>query len=509
MPASDHRGGRGPTSASRRRLLRRGGAGAVLAVAGAALPVSVPQAGAATASSGSSPAARATAERVYVPRPGRTLYDFTVAQTVQNPDGEKAMPSITVNDSIPGPEVRIREGEQFRALVRNTLDGEPTTIHWHGLLVPAGMDGVPVISNAPIAPQQMYVYEFPIRQSGTYWYHSHVGFEEQRGMYGAIVIESDDDPVRADHDVVVMLGDWLHRSPEAVFEELRRGDRPGGDAPAPTVTAGAAAMGKPDLSDVKYPSFLLNGRGGTAAPWTYVARPGERIRLRIVNSAASTYFFVTLDGHPLEVTHADGLAVEPVVVDQILMGMAECYDVVVTLAKPGSYTLHAVAQDGSGQAIGVLHTPDVEPAPNRTMPKLDGRQLSYAQLRALAPTTLPDGPERTFVLPLEGDMKRYVWMIDGQAWPDATPLEIRPGDRVRIEMPNRSMMFHPMHLHGHFFRVLQGAGDRCPLKHTVSVAPGETVRIEFTADNPGRWFFHCHNLYHLEAGMAREIVYVT
>src|SRR5690606_18500708 len=175
-----------------------------------------------------------------------TLYDFTVAQTVQNPDGEKAMPSITVNDSIPGPEVRIREGEQFRALVRNTLDGEPTTIHWHGLLVPAGMDGVPVISNAPIAPQQMYVYEFPIRQSGTYWYHSHVGFEEQRGMYGAIVIESDDDPVRADHDGVVMLGDWLHRSPEAVFEVLRRGDRPVGAAPAQTVPAGADAMAKPN-----------------------------------------------------------------------------------------------------------------------------------------------------------------------------------------------------------------------------------------------------------------------
>jgi FtsP/CotA-like multicopper oxidase with cupredoxin domain len=279
-------------------------------------------------------------------------------------------------------------------------------------------------------------------------------------------------------------------------------------AGAPGGMAGMKMGGGADLSDVKYPSFLLNGTA-PAKPWTLAARPGERIRLRIVNAAGSTYFRVMLDGHRLEVTHADGIAVQPVAADQLLMGMAENYDVVVTLAKSGSYTLHAVAQDGSGQAIGVLHTPDVAPAANREMPTFSGKALQYGQLRALAPTTLPAGELRTFRLPLQGDMQKYVWMIDGQVWPKADPLRIKPGERVQIEMTNQTMMWHPMHLHGHFFRVLQGAGDFCPLKHTVNVAPGETVRVEFTADNPGRWFFHCHNVYHLEAGMAREFVYTT
>lgn len=516
--------------ASRRSVLRGGGTLAlaalgVPALAGRALAKEAPRP---TASPG-------VASGAYVPRPGPTLYDFAVEATALDPDGQKVVRGVTVNGRFPGPEVRVREGEQLRVLVRNRLEGEPTTIHWHGVLVPAGMDGVPDISNAPIAPGQMYVYEYPIRQSGTYWYHSHVGFQEQTGLFGAFVIEAADDPVRADHDAVVLLSDWLHRSPEQVFAELRGASAPvatpgpgdgmagmpgmaatvaspaSGGSPAPA-GGGMAGMkmggGKADLSDVAYPTFLLNGKA-PSAPWTLAARVGERIRLRIVNAAASTYFRVALDGHPLQVTHADGIAIQPVKADHLLMGMAENYDVVVTLAKRGSYTLHAVAQDGSGQAIGVLHTPDVEPAPERAIPALAGRALQYAELRALEPTTLPGGEVRSFRLPLQGDMQKYVWMIDGQAWPKADPLLIKPGERVQLELVNQTMMWHPMHLHGHFFRVLQGAGDFCPLKHTVNVAPGETVRIEFGADNPGRWFFHCHNVYHLEAGMAREFVYVT
>jgi len=166
-----------------------------------------------------------------------------------------------------------------------------------------------------------------------------------------------------------------------------------------------------------------------------------------------------------------------------------------------------VAQDGSGQAVGVLHTPDVVPTPNLTMPAFDGRALSYADLHAVAPTTLPHGPTRSFRLALQGDMSRYIWTIDGQVYPKADPLLIRQGDRVEVEMKNETMMWHPMHLHGHFFRVLQGAGELSPLKHTVNVAPRETVKFEFTADNPGQWIFHCHNLYHLEAGMARVFEY--
>jgi FtsP/CotA-like multicopper oxidase with cupredoxin domain len=355
----------------------------------------------------------------------------------------------------------------------------------------------------------MYVYEYPIRQTGTYWYHSHFGFQEQRGCYGAFIIEPAHAPQRAERDAVVLLGDWLHRSPTDVYDQLRAG----APAAGPMGTPGQGGMatksgGVADLSDVRYDSFLLNGRGPDS-PWALAVLPGERVRLRLINGAASTYFRVHLDGHPLRITHADGLAVQPVVVDHLLMGMGETYDALVTISERGSYTLHAVAQDGSGQALGVLHTVGSIPEADRDMPSFGGRGLSYADLRAPVPTTLPDGPVREFRLPLQGDMARYVWMIDGQAWPKADPLRIRPGERVRIELANQTMMWHPMHLHGHFFRLLQGAGDLCPLKHTVNVAPGETVRIEFTADNPGRWFFHCHNTYHLEAGMARVFEYVT
>ena len=467
----------------------------------------------------------------YVPHPLAVQYLFRIGASTLNPDGKAAVPGVTVNGQYPGPEIRVREGTTLRVQVENDLDDSPTTVHWHGLLLPAAMDGVPDISSFPIASRRVFLYEYPLLQSGTYWYHSHWQFQEQVGFAGPLVIEAQDEPLRVDHDAVVMLGDWLHRSPSAAFAELRKApadQKPPAmemkmQSPPDTTTQPTMAMKTPptmsmqaqagapaaaDLSDVRYDAFLLNGRG-TQDPWTLAARPGERIRLRLINGASSTYFRVRLDGHPLAVTHADGLAVDPVTVDHLRMGMAEIYDVVVTLSGSGSYTLHAVAQDGSGQAIGILHTPDVTPAPNREKPAFDGRALAYTDLRAVAPTTLPEGPLRPFTLALQGNMETYTWMINGQAYPKADPLLIRQGDRVQLEMVNETMMWHPMHLHGHFFRLAQGAGERAPLKHTVSVAPRETVRIEFIADNPGRWFFHCHNLYHLEAGMARVFEYET
>ena len=291
------------------------------------------------------------------------------------------------------------------------------------LVVPASMDGVPDVSNDPIAAGRVFVYEFPVLQTGTYWYHSHWDMQEQIGLAGPFVIEEANGPGNIDYDAVVMISDWLHRSPEQVWTTLRRrtsmragskmrrgmpsvGTTPGEPpmkrrTPATTMpmnnqkkTAGAAmtmgASSGVDLSDVIYDAFLINGKGN-ANPWVLKARPGERIRLRIVNAGASTYFRVRLDRIPLLITHADGIAVQPVAVDHLLIGMAECYDAVVALPASGSYTLHAVAQDGSGQALGVLHTPNVAPAPNLTMPMFDGRALSYTDLRAVAPTTLPDG----------------------------------------------------------------------------------------------------------------------
>jgi len=478
-------------------------------------------------------------ETLYVPRPSKPQYILHVAPTTLNPDRKQNVTAVTANGSFPGPEIRMREGDQLRIRVENLLN-QPTSIHWHGLLVPASMDGVPAVSNDPIAAGRVFVYEFPIRQTGTYWYHSHWDMQEQIGLAGPFVIEEANGPGNIDHDAVVMISDWLHRSPEQVWATLRRqtsmraGSTMQGSTPMGTMkpkgempmkggtpetampmkeqkkAAGTAmtmgASSGVDLSDVTYDAFLINGKAN-ADPWLLKARPGEHIRLRFINAGASTYFRIRLDRIPLLITHADGIAVRPVTVDHLLIGMAECYDAVVSLPASGSYTLHAVAQDGSGQAVGVLHTPDVEPAPNLTMPSFDGRALSYTDLRAVDPTTLPNGPRRSFRLALQGDMSRYIWTIDGQAYPKADPLLIRQGDRVEVEMKNETMMWHPMHLHGHFFRVLQGAGELSPLKHTVNVAPRETVKFEFTADNPGQWIFHCHNLYHLEAGMARVFEY--
>jgi FtsP/CotA-like multicopper oxidase with cupredoxin domain len=463
------------------------------------------------------PIARAASRKAYVPQPNVTQYVIAASRMSLNPDGAQSVPAVLGNGSLPGPEIRVREGDLLRVLVENRLADSPTSIHWHGLLDPAAMDGVPDISNAPIASGRMYIYEYPIRQSGTYWYHAHVGFQEQQGFYGAFIIEPAHETMHTEHDAVVLLGDWLHRSPEEVFAELRapkasmgemKGDMKGGTNPGGAGQGGMKMNAGADLSDVKYDAFLLNGRAANN-PWTLSVRPGERIRLRLIDGGASTYFRVVVDDHELQITHADGMAVEPVTVDHLLIGMGETYDAVVKVTKPGSYTLHAVAMDGSGQAIGVIHTAGVAPKPNEQMPSFTGRALSYADLRATATTTLPDGPPRTFRLPLQGDMARYVWMIGGQAWPKADPLLIRRGERVQLELVNETGMWHPMHLHGHFFRVLQGAGDRCPLKHTANVPPRETLRMEFTADNPGQWFFHCHNAYHLEAGMARMFQYVA
>lgn len=503
MPTDDD-----ASSLSRRDLLR---AGAASLVGGATLALGTSARGATAAAKAAEGAQR------YVPHPAAVTYRFSVGTTTLNPDGQQAVAGITANGRYPGPEVRVREGSMLRVEVQNALADQPTAIHWHGLLVPAGMDGVPEVANYPIDQRRVYVYEFPLRQSGTYWYHSHWQLQEQSGLAGPLIIEARDEPLRVQHDVVVMLGDWLHGSPYAALETLKKGPaKPAGAMPkaesstAATAPSSGDAMkmdaSKPDLSDLAYDAFLLNGRG-TQDPWTFAAQPGARIRLRIVNAGASTYFRIRLDGHQLTVTHADGLAVEPVKVDHLLMGMAETYDAVVTLSRAGSYTLHAVALDGSGQAIGVLHTPGVAPKPNLTLPAFDGRNLDYRDLRAALPTTLPDGPVRPFTLALQGNMARYIWTINGQVYPKTDPLLIRQGERVQIEMRNETGMLHPMHLHGHFFRVLQGAGARSPLKHTVNVAPKETVRIEFIADNPGRWIFHCHNLYHFEAGMARVFEY--
>src|SRR5215472_5880574 len=206
--------GDGAIRMSRRGLLRMGAAGLV---AGSLLARSQTGLGQASAQSG------LITEAADVPRPRPSEYRFRVGAKTVNPDGQRAVPGIMVNGQYPGPEVRVREGTMLRVEVENTLADEPTSIHWHGLLVPAGMDGVPDVSGFPIAPKRVFVYEYPLLQSGTYWYHSHWRLQEQIGMAGPFVIEARDEPLRVDHDIVVMLGDWLYRSPYAALAALKKG----------------------------------------------------------------------------------------------------------------------------------------------------------------------------------------------------------------------------------------------------------------------------------------------
>ena len=440
--------------------------------------------------------AQATGERDYVPKPNETQYVLRIEETELNPDGRKSMPGITVNGQYPGTEIRLKEGDMFRALVENHMAGQETSIHWHGLLLPAVMDGVPGVSHEAIKAKRTQLFEYPILQSGTHWYHSHLGLQEQVGLAGPFIIEPKREALQYDREYIVLLADWLHRGPEEVFEELRRGEQ------------GAMEMGEADLADVTYDAFLMNGKGNDD-PWTCVARPGDRVRFRLIGAGASTVFRFMVDGHRLTVTHTDGPAVKPVEVDSLLVGMGETYDVTVTVKESGSYTIRAMALDASGQAIGVLHTPDAKPKANLSKPVWGPKTLNYTDLRSAEPTTLPDGPVREISMELTGNMAKYQWAIDGQLYPDTEPYMIREGERVRVRMNNKTMMIHPMHLHGHYFRpILPGVDqDFLPLKHTVNIEPKKTLTFEFIADNPGSWIFHCHNLYHLDAGMGRVFIY--
>ncbi len=400
------------------------------------------------------------------------------------------------NGSFPGPELRVREGEQLQVVIENHLP-EGTTIHWHGVPVPNAMDGVPGLTQDPIAPGETFTYTFVAAPSGSYLYHSHMGLQLDRGLLGALIIEETTPHVSYDREYTLVLDDFLPGAPRPLT------------AAAPGMR-GRGMMGRGMMGGMMgvqvppYAGSLINGRLPEAAP-VFEVRRGERVRLRLLNPSGASTFRFAIDGHPLLVTHADGRPVEPVRVDNLLISMGERYDVVIEADNPGRWAIVAVPVEGTHPpARAVLHYREsrARGLPSGLPETLRGRPLDYDDLKCLE--MLPaQRPDRTFDLLLSGGMMMDLrWTINGQAYPDAEPLEIARGERVRFRMVNHSMMLHPMHLHGHFFRV----GDA--LKDTVLVPPhmGRVV-FDFVADNPGRWFFHCHNLYHLESGMAREVRY--
>ena len=473
---------------------------------------------------------------------GIVEYDLDINFKTINISG-KSSKAMAINNSIPGPTLRFREGDTARISIKNSMNVE-TSIHWHGLLLPYRQDGVPYLTNPPIEPGKTNVFEFPIKQSGTYWFHSHTGLQEQRGVYGSIVITpKEGERVSSDQDKVIVLSDWTDENPDEVLRTLKSGNdfysiKKGtmqnlfGAAKRNALSdmAKRSSMRMPpmDISDVAYDAFLANGKKEMEIP----AKSGEKVRLRFINSATASYFYLQFAGGPVEIVSADGKDVQPVKVDRLLMAIAETYDLIVTVPKNGSYEFRATAQDGSGHSsifIGNgkrIFAPNV-PKPNLykmkmsmkksmdkkmgmgTMPPMNQRPLSpYKKLRSIGKSILPkQNPKREIVLTLTGDMERYIWSMDGETLSADNMIRIRHGENVRIVLINKTMMHHPMHLHGHFFRVINGQGDYSPLKHTVDVPPLATQIIEFEASEYNDWFFHCHILYHAKSGMARVVSY--
>lgn len=478
----------------------------------------VPLAMAASNVMGDAPAAATRSVETVPPFQSKPDYICNIEAKTIAPLGTPTEATL-INGTLPGTEIRYREGDMFRVLVNNRLQ-VPTTLHWHGMIVPNYMDGVPGVTQMPIAPGDSVLYEYVLRQSGTYWYHSHYAFQEQTGRSGTLIIEARDEPHAYDHDLVIVLSDWLNQSPEGIIPQIR-GQQPATPAvKVPDVPGYPFPQDKKFNVDINYPGYLMNGQS-SQSPWTLKVRKGDRIRLRFINGSTATFFNVALDGHQFELIAADGQNIEPLTVDNFAIATAERYDALVTVKESGSFTLHAAALGTNQQVVGVVHTADAMPKANMKPAEFKGTAggvANYAALKSPFSTTLPEGPVKTFNIDLGGQMMKYLWSMNGEYFPEvfspegkATPLTIKSGDRVRMKLTNSTMMYHPMHLHGHFFRLLSGDGNgdqpMAPLKDTVAVGPKQNINFEFTADNPGNWFFHCHNLYHLAAGMARVIRY--
>jgi CopA family copper-resistance protein len=589
--------------------------------------------------------------------------------------------ATAINGSIPGPLLRMREGDSITISVTNRLRSS-SSVHWHGFRIPADMDGVPALSYPGIDSGQTFVYRFKLKQSGTYWYHSHTRFQEQTGLYGPLIIEpAFKDQIEYDREHVVMLSDWTDQDPEIVFANLKQqsdyynfhqltiGDffadaheHGLGATVRDRLTWGEMNMSPTDILDVtgNTYTYLLNGRP-PAANWTGLFRPGDRVRLRFINGSSMTNFDVRIPGLPMTVVQSDGNDVEPVVVDEFRITVAETYDVIVQPQSSSAYTIFAQSEDRTGYARGTLATrpgvtapvPPMDPRPRFTMvdmgmggmpgmsidggvkgtetenipgmntggrqdskpagaakqsgesgmdmentpetrmqhspgmkmgretitplaaaayaerrrmtgesapgqpgprtsadfastpdmgdikrlvsnpvelrlgPEVDNvaqmptnrmsepgvglnnngrRVLTYADLRAVYRTTDPRPPAREIELHLTGNMERFIWGFNGEKFSQAEAIRLTLGERVRIVLINDSMMEHPIHLHGLWSELENGHGAHRPYKHTISVKPGERLSYLVSADTPGRWAYHCHLLYHMEAGMFREVI---
>lgn len=444
-------------------------------------------------------------------RPGSSLTTVDLVAGAATIDlAGRTVETVAYNGLVPGPIVRAKAGDELRINLRNELT-QATLTHWHGLAIRNDMDGVPDLVQKPIDPGSSFTYQFVVPDPGTYWFHPHMGLDLDRGMYAPLVVDDPDEPADYDADEVLVLDDWLDgidgATPESTLEQLRSGGGMGGMSGMNHGGMGGMSMsGMSDLGDVDYPLHLVNGRPPADAP-SISAAPRSRVRLRFINAGSDTIYRVAVDGHPLLITHLDGFPIEPTEVDTFLVAMGERVDAIVEVAS-GVWPVLALAEGKTGAALAWIRTTDAAatatPTVGRRLANHDGRLLD---LRRLRPTAAVDRsttkPGRTVDLALTGSMADYTWGINGRVYDPSDPILVTGGETVRLRMRNETMMVHPMHLHGHTF-ALAGTGVR---KDTVLVGHMETVEIDVLADNPGLWMLHCHNTYHLEAGMATLMGY--
>ncbi|TBH71579.1 multicopper oxidase family protein [Aquirufa antheringensis] len=518
-------------------------------------------------------------------------YDLYVKDTLVHFAGKEKR-AIAVNGQIPMPTLTFTEGDTAEIHVHNLLK-EETSLHWHGLFLPNKEDGVPNLTQMPIRPNTTHIYRFPIIQNGTHWYHSHSGLQEQIGMYGNFVMlkRPNDDSFRKGIDdlptLPIVLSEWTNLKPENIHRMLHNAN----DYPAlrknsvqsygEAISAGHfktkllsewKRMLAMDVSDVYYEKIFMNGKPSSELKSISgnELKGGDKVRLRISNGGASSYFWLTYAGGKITVVANDGNDVEPVEVDRLIIAVSETYDIIVTIpADKTAYEFLATTEDRTnsasiyiGNGIKQLKSPlprlkyfegmkmmndmmkmngelddmgmamslnqmdmnvvmypeitgDAKPKqddndPNRYNANALGDivTLNYAMLKSPSITALPkDAPVKELYFKLSGNMNRYVWSLDNRVVSEADKILIKKGENVRIILYNGSMMRHPMHLHGHDFRLLNGQGQNAPLKNIVDVMPMETDTLEFNANVEGDWFFHCHILYHMMSGMGRVLSY--
>ena len=479
----------------------------------------------------------------YTVRAATVSYEFDIGYRDVNITGTAA-PALVIDGGIPGPTIEADLNDTLRITFNNRMDVD-TSIHWHGVLLPNDQDGVPYLTTPPIAAGGSLTFEYPVTHTGTYWYHAHTGLQEQRGLYGALVFRNPDETHRYDRELVVVLSDWTDEHPHTVLRNLKREDdyyslkkdtvqswqgvlKNGRQAIRNRIDGALIRMGPMDLSDVGYDAFLINGRQSLQ---NTEIKQGETVRLRIINASASSYFHVEFSGGDMLLIEADGVPVVERAVERLRLATAETYDVLVHIRDAKRYELRATAEDVSGHASYYLGAGEAVPVLPAVKPNLylvghgshgrrRGRMVhddrhghmhhtsEYGGLKAKQRTAFDAARNtREIDLRLTGTMERYTWSFDNKTLTEVDKIRINRGEIVRFNLVNETMMHHPIHLHGHFFRVLNGQGDYAPLKHTVNVPPLDTVTIEFAADEEKDWFFHCHNLYHMKSGMARVVSY--